>query len=244
MDELEISGKRYISSKRIAKENKYHSDYIGQLIRAGKVAGTKVGRAWYVEEASFAEYLNKEHKIYSAPTSAEKPSVVAVAVEETPLTVEVEVKELEEKNIIQLHVMPEEKVEEVFIQESPVETEELDATRVKKTGLTYIADSSPLFPAISRRTRPLPLAVVEEPEEIYREVLVERVSTKRAKESNKNIVVSAFSFFILSGILFAVALYGSLNVTTTVIVEKGKPASVVLSGKGALCFIFKTCQNK
>ncbi|MBY0472752.1 helix-turn-helix domain-containing protein [Patescibacteria group bacterium] len=60
MDELEISGKRYISAKRIAKENKYHPDYVGQLIRAGRVSGTKVGRAWYVDEASFAEYLGKE----------------------------------------------------------------------------------------------------------------------------------------------------------------------------------------
>ncbi|MEI6863783.1 MAG: hypothetical protein WCK46_00210 [Candidatus Adlerbacteria bacterium] len=242
MDELEISGKRYISSKRIAKENKYHSDYIGQLIRAGKVAGTKVGRAWYVEEASFAEYLNKEHKIYSAPTPSEKPSVAAVTVEETPLPVDLEAKEAEEKNIIQLHVMPEEKVEEVLEQEisTPVA---VYTPPIKKTGLTYIADSSPLFPAISRRTKPLPVAVVEEPEEIYREVLVERVPTKRAKESNKKIVVSAFSFLVLSGILFAVALYGSLNVTTTLIVEKGKSASVVLSGNNALCFIFNTCQK-
>jgi hypothetical protein len=60
MDELEISGKRYISSRRAAKENKYHSDYIGQLVRTGKVVGTKVGRAWYVDENSLSQYLGKE----------------------------------------------------------------------------------------------------------------------------------------------------------------------------------------
>lgn len=60
MDELEISGKRYISSRRAAKENHYHTDYIGQLIRAKKIIGSKVGRAWYVEEESLKAYLNQE----------------------------------------------------------------------------------------------------------------------------------------------------------------------------------------
>ena len=50
MDELEISGKRYISTRRAAREHGYHSDYMGQLIRGKKVAGQKVGRAWYIEE--------------------------------------------------------------------------------------------------------------------------------------------------------------------------------------------------
>lgn len=60
MDELEISGKRYISSRRAAKENKYHADYIGQLVRSGKILGTKIGRAWYVETNSLAAYLGKD----------------------------------------------------------------------------------------------------------------------------------------------------------------------------------------
>jgi hypothetical protein len=62
MDELEISGKRFISSKRAAKENRYHVDYIGQLIRSGKVIGSKVGRTWYVDARSLATYLGKEYK--------------------------------------------------------------------------------------------------------------------------------------------------------------------------------------
>lgn len=60
MDELEISGKRYISTRRAAKEHGYHSDYMGQLIRGKKVVGQKVGRAWYIEEQSLAAYLGKE----------------------------------------------------------------------------------------------------------------------------------------------------------------------------------------
>ncbi|MDE2213297.1 MAG: hypothetical protein KGJ34_02075 [Patescibacteria group bacterium] len=58
MDALQISGKWYISARRAAKENGYHSDYIGQLVRSGKVKGTKVGRAWYVLADSFTDYLS------------------------------------------------------------------------------------------------------------------------------------------------------------------------------------------
>src|SRR5581483_6576957 len=57
MDELTISGRRFISSRRIARENGYTSDYVGQLVRAGKIKGQKVGRAWYVDAETFASYL-------------------------------------------------------------------------------------------------------------------------------------------------------------------------------------------
>ena len=49
MDELVIAGKKYISSKRASELSGYAKDYIGQLIREGKVLGTRVGRAWYVD---------------------------------------------------------------------------------------------------------------------------------------------------------------------------------------------------
>jgi len=71
MDELEISGKRYISSKRAAKENRYHVDYIGQLIRAGKITGSKVGRSWYVEVESLDTYLDQEHTPSTSPIVAQ-----------------------------------------------------------------------------------------------------------------------------------------------------------------------------
>jgi hypothetical protein len=52
VDELEIQGKKYISSKRASELTGYAKDYVGQLARAGKVPGTRVGRAWYVDEAT------------------------------------------------------------------------------------------------------------------------------------------------------------------------------------------------
>ncbi|HVU80116.1 MAG TPA: hypothetical protein VHD37_02005 [Candidatus Paceibacterota bacterium] len=66
MDELEISGKRFISTRLAAKLHKYHSDYIGQLIRGKKIAGQKVGRSWYVDAESLEEYF-KNPKAPEAP---------------------------------------------------------------------------------------------------------------------------------------------------------------------------------
>ena len=60
MDELEISGKRYISARRAAREHGYHPDYIGQLIRGKKIIGQKVGRSWYAEDRSLNIYLGRE----------------------------------------------------------------------------------------------------------------------------------------------------------------------------------------
>jgi hypothetical protein len=50
MDELEIQGKKYISSKRAAEMTGYAKDYIGQLIRTEKIQGIRFGRAWFVVE--------------------------------------------------------------------------------------------------------------------------------------------------------------------------------------------------
>ena len=52
MDELEIQGKIYISSKRAHDLTGYAKDYVGQLARGGKLPATRVGRAWYVEQSA------------------------------------------------------------------------------------------------------------------------------------------------------------------------------------------------
>ncbi|TAJ14374.1 hypothetical protein EPO56_02220 [Patescibacteria group bacterium] len=56
MDELTISGKKYISSKRAHETTGYAKDYIGQLARAGKIPATRVGRSWYVDEGALLSY--------------------------------------------------------------------------------------------------------------------------------------------------------------------------------------------
>jgi hypothetical protein len=125
MDELQISGKRFISSRRIAKDNGYHTDYIGQLIRGGKIKGQKVGRTWYVDEASFAAYLGEESTVPAETVSESEPEPVVVAdapvaevaesiVEEVPVSV---VEEMEEENT---PVETEQKEEEVVEEETKI----------------------------------------------------------------------------------------------------------------------------
>lgn len=73
MDELQISGKLYISAKRAAKKYGYHADYIGQLARGGKVKAQKVGRSWYVAEDSLATYLGTEAKTETRQEKVPEP---------------------------------------------------------------------------------------------------------------------------------------------------------------------------
>jgi hypothetical protein len=90
MDSLEIEGKEYISAKRAAREHSYTMDYIGQLIRGGKLVGKKVGRAWYVEQDSLTSYLNsllkaEVGKVDDAPTQLTKPAEIVAPVQPEPV---------------------------------------------------------------------------------------------------------------------------------------------------------------
>jgi hypothetical protein len=60
MDELDIKGRRYISSKRASQITGYAKDYVGQLAREGRIVGTRVGRAWYLDEASILEHAKTD----------------------------------------------------------------------------------------------------------------------------------------------------------------------------------------
>ncbi len=257
MDELEISGKRYISSKRIAKENKYHSDYIGQLIRGGKILGTKVGRAWYVEERSFADYLNKESKTYISPAPSATPvQIVAKTyvpaqepsspqrgefpVENSPMSGTVVPTNVSAKPVPAPteYVVPIRK-EEVFISE-PVRS-----VPIKKTGLTYISDSGPLFPAIQKRTNDIPRTVPAAA--IYvapAEKPVVIVEERRVQKRNPFVTALAVTgVTALGAVVLAFTFFGSLGLDTTVTVQKGQTASVSYSQEKTLCFIFGNCQN-
>ncbi|HVY56006.1 MAG TPA: hypothetical protein VHC46_09650 [Thermodesulfobacteriota bacterium] len=56
MQELEIEGKTYISSRRAAEITGYAKDYVGQLCREGRVEARLVGRNWYILESSIREH--------------------------------------------------------------------------------------------------------------------------------------------------------------------------------------------
>lgn len=113
MDELEISGKRYISTRLAGKEHNYHADYIGQLIRGGKVAGQKVGRSWYVDAKSLATYLKGE----SVPQAAPMPVKAKVEIIEEP-----------SETVITDNPVEEEKIEADLFEEEP-KPEEKSETR-------------------------------------------------------------------------------------------------------------------
>jgi hypothetical protein len=56
---------KYISLKEAASMSGYSSDYIGQLIRAGKLEGKQVfsNVSWVTTEEAIHEYLNKNKKV-------------------------------------------------------------------------------------------------------------------------------------------------------------------------------------
>lgn len=149
MDELDISGKRYISSKRAAKENRYHVDYIGQLIRAGKIIGSKVGRMWYVEVESLSAYLGLDHTPPTTTVVAQnytalevkknvEPSVISEIERVTP-TPPTYSSQSSETNPYTLRVS---KIPS--FQEHPT----LATVKASMGGLTYLSDDEPLLPQV------------------------------------------------------------------------------------------------
>ena len=88
MDELNIGGKLYISTRRAAKDYKYHSDYLGQLIRAGKLDGHKVGRSWYILNDSMQAFLAKDAQMLAEKLS-QQAYVPAMPIAPRPVAVPV-----------------------------------------------------------------------------------------------------------------------------------------------------------
>lgn len=69
MDELELQGKIYISSKRASQITGYAKDYVGQLARGNKLPATRVGRAWYVEKAALLAHAGEKGPVNTVGAS-------------------------------------------------------------------------------------------------------------------------------------------------------------------------------
>ena len=208
MDELEISGKRYLSSKRAAKEHKYHADYIGQLIRAGKVVGTKVGRAWYVESVSLDEYLANEcnHAPHTAVSQSVKQHVVSIAplgMQQTEKVFSVQVK----KETPHIHI-------------------EHTSSVAKPQALRYIADESPVFPVLQQTSQ-----IYDAREFAHTTPKVMPQSFVQHSTSKKKIPKLALVTVVAlaGGVTFALVLFASANLLSVVTVEQGKPAAAGFS---------------
>jgi hypothetical protein len=225
MDELEISGKRYISSRRAGKEHKYHPDYIGQLVRAGKVEGQKVGRAWYVREDSLTEYLSKES---ASPKPLPKVEAPIAAVVERPI----ETKHPQSQPLVHIEIKEEEIEAPVALAEKTPEDPESHRIPVKKVseqrtggqgGLRYISDDSPFFPPIQR----IPMTTAP-----LRRVDVEAVKIIEKKYSPKPwriLVVRFATLLVIGGVSFGLVALLSVKLNSVTTVEGSQPASVQYS---------------
>lgn len=239
MDELEISGKRYISTRRAAREHGYHSDYMGQLIRGKKVAGQKVGRAWYIEEDSLKVYLGHEvapapkavaQEEASAPAPIERlvveepapvqpvPEVVeVVAVPQQPesvVPVAVHEPVVEVAENIKKETEPAQEIHHAFIEEHetriPIHTQSYAAQEAG--GLRYAADDSAPMPVVSR----MPQAQV--PAQQY---APDAVHTPRTSGTFPYISLSVVGIIAILATAFV-----SNFVSATIVSEEGKAATV------------------
>ena len=71
MKEVKIKGKTYIRTAAAAKLYGYSQDYLGQLSREGRIAAKRVGRSWFVDPDSVAEY---QRELEAETTTAEESS--------------------------------------------------------------------------------------------------------------------------------------------------------------------------
>jgi hypothetical protein len=129
MDELDVQGKKYISSKRGAELTGYAKDYIGQLARAGKVPGTRFGRAWFVEEAALLKHLGAE----VAQTETEH-------VDEAPVVVLAPAVTQAKKPLLSHHMITPSALPKTW------------------SAVQYLNDDSDLFPVITPRIVDVPIA--------------------------------------------------------------------------------------
>lgn len=247
MDELEISGKRYLSTRRAAKEHKYTSDYVGQLIRGGKVVGKKVGRSWYVSEESLNAYLSGEQ---GAPTPIAKVTVVepmaeeskpapvvepvaeVIVVQKESPAVEVEEQKEEEKiETVIIEKIPEEKIfEPVFIKTTVLEEHHIPirtstpAPQKPSIGLRYIADDEPALPTIKRKapvtTIPVESSTYAMAEEDIEEEVVENIPRKR------NGALAFVSILVVGLTTLAATAALSTTLNSRIVVEQGQVANI------------------
>ena len=256
MDELEIDGKKYLSSRRAAKEHKYHIDYFGQLIRAGKVHGKKVGRSWYVEETSLKSYLLQEAGTQPTVQPQAAPAVPEPQVEVQP---EPEPQPVEEVEQIEVHTIEIQKpapaptpvyvpqpAAPVVLHERAVPITSRAEPVSKPSTLTYIEDDEPLLPVLDRnRTNAdfvsIPMRRVEAEAEQEQEVAEEEPKievyaqqTRTKRKSSSKFSSYASRTALLAGIavaVFALVAAGSSLLVTSINVNEGQPASVGVTVK-------------
>lgn len=248
MDELQISGKRYLSSRRIAKENGYHTDYIGQLIRGGKVKGQKVGRTWYVEAGSFESYLGKEPAAASmpaqpqpienepiastpvvaetvvAPVALEVPHVPApVSYIEEDIKTETVAESAPEQPVAVKHVVVEvaPQIEQKPVPELSAQEVSVPITRLSSPaiGLRYVPEHESLIPEISRNNNVT--RVMPKEEVVHAQTKPNSIATARSPRRSGVMV----GFALIGVAVFVFSAVVSRGLTQTINVKADNSAS-------------------
>ena len=249
MDELEISGKRYISTRRAAREHGYHSDYMGQLIRGGKVAGQKVGRAWYIDEASLAAYLAGEQAPELATPAAAvieeaKAEPVIERLVEEPIAAEVEPQKIEVQEIPAATPEPlptpppapaplPTPAPAPFVGDKEVREAPAEKIEIKKIyqelpieeigGLRYAADDTPSIPMVTRM--PTQSQYYARPQSAPTYAYASHAPTYAEEPAGR----SSFpyvSLAVVAALSLLVAGFASNFVSATIVSEPGKSAVV------------------
>jgi hypothetical protein len=207
MDELEIAGRRYLSTRRAGKEHRYHADYIGQLIRSGKVVGKKVGRSWYVEEESLITYLSGE---------IEKPKVVVKNVAPEAITEPKD--EIQEEKIVEQKNFNAAPVRRVAVEETHrIPIHKTVASAGKTSGLRYVADDAPLLPEVGRKIATTVSMEVPAYESNYLPDVEEA--------AQKNISALSLATLTVVGVLtFSITAIASVAISFETVIEEGQVA--------------------
>lgn len=159
MNELDIQGKKYISSKRAAEITGYAKDYVGQLARQGKVPATRVGRAWYVDEEAiilhsqgkstedFPQNQRLEIPVHAPKTSLH--SLQAGSMKRNVLNTwgNINYSEVDEDLMPNLS-----QKEEVVVEEKPEETK----IQIRRTDVAHIKPTGHAIEGVKVKTNDLP----------------------------------------------------------------------------------------
>lgn len=137
MDEIEIGGDIYISSKRAAELTGYAKDYIGQLARSNKIKATRVGRAWYVSKNAI-----HEHADLPLPEKEQQSNTDEDAIKETtPEVTKERIEKLSHEKIEQPK-----KPELRTLNELKGSTQSRPSLLQTWSKIQYLDDDRPLFP--------------------------------------------------------------------------------------------------
>jgi hypothetical protein len=255
---LEISGKRYISARRAAKEYKYHSDYIGQLIRGKKLLGRKVGRSWYVELESMQAFFGNEGS--SIPPA---PIVAKAVTTSQPINYKEKEEIIQEREVEK----PEPRVEEVVMTRIPEPTIKVNKAfavdetardsfhipvRVNRpsfasasggasmSSLTYVSDEESYMPFNRRPQSSIAHTMVMPQSEEEVDAYIEDVPAPKQESyipyktpatKKNNFILPTLSVLVLGALIFLVAVGSSMLVSSRTTIEAGKGASAGYSIK-------------